>query len=1125
MPRLLTIVALVAALAIASRLSAETPPEQEEAIKALRGWPSNLQKNRDGTVRFIRFSKAGVTDEQIAHIPVFKQLDYLAVVTPSVTDEGLKHVAGLTNLDTLFLSDSSLTDITMPALQGLVKLERLYLDRTKVTDAGLANLAGLTTLTTLSLIGTATTDEGLEHLSKLENLQVLFLSGTKVSDAGLISLAKLSKLKTLYLDETAVAGPGLDHLTRLENLEVLSLRALPLESGSLATLAACKKLNSLLLYETSASTADVAPLKEKLPKLVVKLGPTPDEARNAFQRLLAGEELKGPNRQVSDLGSAGTNGQTEAASTTNEVAADIGQRLADGSEIPDFQKHVLPLLGRLGCNGRTCHGSFQGQGGFSLSMFGYDFEADHKALTDGDEPRVNLKKPDESLIIYKPTHEDDHGGGQRFKPGGWEHQLIRRWIESGANGLVGGPKRIVRFDVTPAEIVFSKAGQTKQLKCVAVWEDGTREDVTPLTRFQSNDDVIAEVTPDGLITCKSPGDTYVISFYDNGIFSTQVLLPVSDRTGERFPEVDMPTEIDRLVTAKLARLGVVPSELCSDEDYLRRVSLDMIGTLPTPGEIASFLADPSPDKRQRKIDELLESPAYADWWAVKFCDLTGSNSQYLGTTDMNSPASIQWNNWIRRRVEDNVGWDKIAAGIVLAESRRPGQTYEEYAAEQSQFLRQQKPEDFTAHDNPMHYYWFRSNNQLPTDRALSFGYVFLGVRLQCAQCHKHPFDQWSKQDFEKFTQFFTRINAGIAPDAKDAQAQLKTKLGVPVKLDTAALRRQMYLRVSAEGLPIPWNEIWVDQPGPRPQIAKLLGNEELDLNEYDDPREPLMAWLLEKDNPYFARAFVNRIWHHYFGVGIVEPPDDFNMANPPSNKALLDWLSDQFVANGYDMKWLHRTIAGSRTYQLSWKPNDTNRHDERNFSHALIRRMPAEVTVDAILQATASDARSQTWSSNTAQRKITQHPASIQARGIDYSLLVFGKPLRTTNCDCERQEQPTLLQSLYVRNDTEMLEWLERRDGWLTEVAKQLGQTLTPETTPAKPAPTKSPVGETAVLPDVSVVDDLITQAYQRSVSRGPTEAELARGREHLTATENTVEALRDLMWALLNTQEFLTNH
>ena len=1123
MPRLLTIVAFAAALSLATNLSAETPPEQEEAVKVLRGWTSNLQKNRDGTVRFIRFSKPAVKDEHLAHIPAFKQLDYLAVVTPSVTDEGLKHVASLTNLDTLFLSDSSLTDSAMPALRGLSKLERLYLDRTKVTDAGLANIAGLQTLTTLSLIGTPTTDKGLEHVSQLENLEVLFLSRTKVSDNGLKSLTKLPKLKTLYLDGVAVSGAGLKHLSELQNLEVLSLRGTQISSESLTALATCAKLKELLLIETEITADGVAPLREKLTKLDIKLSPQSDRSKNAYHKLLAGEPLRSASSTKSKETATSSPNTDERADGNVDVA--ISQRLEGSDESPDFQKHVLPVLGRLGCNGRTCHGSFQGQGGFSLSMFGYDFEADHTALTGGDEPRVDLKNPNESLIIYKPTHDDDHGGGERFKVGSWEHRLLRRWIETGAKGLSDGPKRIVRFDVTPAEIVFAKTGETKQLRCVAIWEDGTREDVTPLTRFQSNDDAIAEVTPDGLITCKSPGDTYVISFYDNGIFSTQVMLPVSDRTGERFPEIATPTEIDRLVTRKLARLGVVPSELSSDEDFLRRVSLDMIGTLPTPAEQVAFLADPSPDKRQRKIGDLLESPAYADWWAVKFCDLTGSNSQYLGTTDMNSPASIQWNNWMRRRIQDNVGWDKIAAGIVLSESRRPGQTYEEYAAEQSLFLRKQKPEDFTAHDNPMHYYWFRSNNQIPTDRALSFGYVFMGVRLQCAQCHKHPFDQWSKQDFEKFTQFFTRVKAGVAPDAKEAQMQLKAKLGVPVKLDTAALRRQMYLRVSAEGLPIPWNEIWIDKPGSKPQIAKLLGNEELDLNEYDDPREPLMAWLLEENNPYFARAFVNRIWHHYFGVGIVEPPDDFNMANPPSNKPLLDWLSEQFVANGYDMKWLHRTIATSRTYQLSWKPNETNRDDTRNFSHAQIRRMPAEVTIDAILQATANEARLQTWSSNTSQRKITQHPRSIQARGIDYSLLVFGKPLRTTNCDCERQGQPTLLQSLYVRNDTEMLEWLERSDGWLVETAKKLGQKLTLETKPVKPASSKPTETAKTDSPDDSVIDGLIQEAYQRSLSRSPGEDELARGRDHLKSGENVIEGLRDLMWALLNTQEFLTNH
>ncbi|MBW3543348.1 MAG: DUF1549 and DUF1553 domain-containing protein, partial [Planctomycetes bacterium] len=772
-------------------------------------------------------------------------------------------------------------------------------------------------------------------------------------------------------------------------------------------------------------------------------------------------------------------------------------------------------------------------------------------------------------LLYKPTHGDEHGGGERFEPSGWEHRLLLRWIEAGARGAAGEPRKLIRFDVTPAEVIFdnppqpplskggslgvpplAKGGQggVVRLKAVAVCSDGFREDVTRLTRFRTNDDAVAEVTPEGVVRSTGPGDTHVVAFYDNGIFAVPVLRPVSDRTGPRYPQLPAPTKIDELILAKLAKLGIVPSEPCSDEEFLRRVGLDLIGTLPTPAEIEAFVADPSTDKRARRVDELLETPAYAEWWTVLLSDLTGSNAQYLGTTDMNQPAANQWNAWIRRRVSDNVGWDKIAAGLVLAQSRRPGQPYDDYAAEQSAYLRQESPADFTALDNPLPYYWFRSNSQLPEERALSFGYIFLGVRLECAQCHKHPFDQWSKQDFEQFTRFFGRVKAGVSPEAREAQMQLKTKLGVPDKLDTAALRRQMYLRVSAEGRPIPWNEVWIEPPGEEPDMARLLGGDEFDLSEFHDPREPLMAWLLDRDNPYFARAFVNRVWAHYFGVGIVDPPDDFNRANPPSNAALLDWLSHDFVESGYDIKRLHRTITGSLAYQRSWRPDGTNQRDERNFSRALIRRLPAEVTIDAILQATAGDPPQSPLSkggsgafppltkgglggvaaARVEDRKIAQHPKSIQVRGIDYSLLIFGKPLRTTNCDCERRLQPTLLQTLYVRNDHEMLGWLERKDGWLAQVAREFGTPLDAEVAATSSSPlTKGGPGggEVSAPPTAARIDELIRSAWLRTVSRPPTDAERQRAREHLAASKNVAEGLRDLLWALLNTQEFLTNH
>ncbi len=1111
MTRFAVLLSILGLLLIAGRTSAETPPEQDAAVKSLNGIASNIQKNRDGTVRFVRFSKAVVTDEHVARVAAFKQLDYLAVVTPTVTDAGLQHVAGLTNLDTLFLSDSGLTDATLPALRDLQKLERLYLDRTAVTDAGLENIEGLAALTTLSLDGTSITDAGLAHIAKLSQLETLSLNGTRISDAGLQQLAGLTKLQSLSLNGTQIDGSGLTALQGLAELSHLSLQSTSVSAESLLVLKGHAKLSQLLLTGISMTAADVASLREANAKLNVVLEPAETERRNAFERLLAGEQLR---MRPDGVAGAGARNERSLGATQSDIAGaslgasvqprppgddDAKEGFLAADSTPDLQRHVLPLFGRLGCNGRTCHGSFQGKGGFSLSMFGYDFAADLEALTGGDEPRVNIAEPVESLILKKATSDEEHGGGKRFENGGWEYGLLQRWIAAGAKGVDGKPRKLVRFEVSPPELQFKATDETVQLRCVAEWENGSVEDVTRLTRFQSNDDAVAEVSTDGLVTSVGTGDTHIVAFYDNGIFAAPVLRPVTDRTGEKYPQLERPTEIDGFVIDKLAKLGIVPSDACSDTEFLRRVSLDMIGTLPTPDEVTAFVADPSPDKRAKKIDELLETPAYTEWWTMRLADLTACNSQYLGTTDMNSPAAVQWADWLRRRVKDNVGWDRIAAGIILAESRRPGQSYSDYALEQSRHLSRVEPTDFTALDNPMHYYWFRSNNQLPVDRTLAFGYVFLGVRLQCAQCHKHPFDEWSKQDFEQFTQFFTRIKAGIGPDAKAAQDQLKTKLGVPVKLDTAALRRQMYLRVSAEGLPIPWNEIYIEQPGDKPQMARLLGDDEIDLNEFADPREPLMAWLLQEDNRYFAPAFVNRIWHHYFGVGIVEPPDDFNRANPPRNRPLLDWLSREFIANGYDMKWLHRTIANSRTYQRSIEPNATNGSDERNFSRALVRRLPAEVTIDAILQVTANDKAASQWVSSVNARKISQHPKSIQARGIDYSLLVFGKPLRTTNCDCERQAQPTLLQSLYVRNDEEVLGWIDRKDGWLTQVTA-----------------------------DAATADDLdavIRTAWLRTQSREPDVAEVERAREHLASAENTADGLRDLLWALINSQEFLTNH
>ncbi len=1077
------------------------------AIEAVKRNRTNLQTNRDGTVRLVRFSRDAVTDDMIAPIREFKNIDYLAIVCPQVTDTGIANIAGLTNLDTLLLSQTKVTDAGLSNLKDLSRLERLYLDETGITDAGLTYLKPLSALRILSLRKTKITDAGLVQLSGLKTLETLFLCDTAITDDGLRHLAGLENLKTLYLVRTKVAGESLSALAGVKSLTRISLSGTAVTAESLKHFAGCESLKDVLLYATTVTRANVSDLKLAMPKTNWHMDQPQYSGKTALDAALP--TASNPRTEV-----AGENIQEPAA---DRFAS------SDTGEVPDFQRHVTPLLGRLGCNSRACHGSFQGKGGFRLSMFGYDFEMDLENLAKGEQPRVNTQSPDDSLILNKPTSEDDHEGGQRFQKNGWEYLLLRSWIAAGAKGRVEDPAEFVRLEITPPEIVFKTEGEEVQLTATAIWPDGSREDVTCLTRFESNDDGVAEVTPGGLVRAAGKGDTHIISFYDNGITPTPIMMPVSDRTNDNFPDVPTPTKIDELVVEKLSKLGIVPSNLSTDNEFLRRVSLDIIGTLPTPKEIEEFVADIAPGKRAKKIDELLERPAYVEWWSTRLCDLTGSNAGHLGNTDMAQPAASLWRKWLRRRVEDNIGWDEIAKGILLAKSRKPGETYEAFIARHSRYTAREEQADYSALDNSMPMYWFRDNIRLPEEKALAFGYSFLGIRLQCAQCHKHPFDQWSKQEFEQFREFFTRIATGHQPDALEPHDRLREMLGVPVKLNSAALRRQSYLRIAAEGRPIPWKEVYITPRDEEPQIGKLLGSAELDLSAFDDPREPLVQWLLDKNNHYFARSFVNRIWANYFNVGIINPPDDLNLANPPSNAPLLDWLSDQFIANGYDMKWLHRTITNSRTYQLTWRPNDTNRNDQHNFSHAIVRRLPAEVAIDAMIQSTANEAKLALSTANLTGRKIGQHPKSYQARAIDFSLLIFGKPLRTTNCDCERSLNPTLLQALYTRNDSELLSSLQRPDGWLVQLSRELRQPLKSEVTGQKdlvqkPNPDESPADQT-------VIDELIQTAYLRTVSRHPRADELAACRKQVVNAENTVEALRDVMWALLNTREFITNH
>lgn len=901
------------------------------------------------------------------------------------------------------------------------------------------------------------------------------------------------------------------------------------------------------------------------------------------------------------------------------------------AESPSFRRHVVPLMSRLGCSGRECHGSFSGQGGFQLSLFGYDFEKDYREITADAEDgiRVELKDPITSLILAKPALDGEkHKGKKIIEKGSWEYNLLLKWIQDGAKYDVAETGEFARLEVLPKELVFQNKGQAIQLKVLAHWKDGTVENVTQITRFRTNDESVAEVSATGLVTSKEKGDTHIVAFYDNGVEPVPAMLPVSTKP---IPLAKARTKVDGLILEKLKKVGIVPSEIANDPDFLRRASLDVTGTLPSPQEIEAFLADRSPDKRSRKIDELLSRPAYAGWWTTKLCDFTGNNPRQINNTlnasrNLSSPMARQWYDWIYKRVAENKPYDELAAGIILATGRTSAtQTYEEYVNEMGSYFRKDHPVDFTERGN-MPYFWQRRNVQKPEEKSLAFAHTFLGVRIECAECHKHPFDQWTKTDFEQFKAFFTALVAAprndgkatkdaqgnvqpIGPDqpmtyttlVKEIRDQVTSSLsGQPIdpkrNTEQRALQTEYTKRLDA-GQPVPWPELYVDmkraaQPtkdGPKNKVQgssrvitpKILGGEEVMLQQFNDPREPLMAWLRDKENPYFSRAFVNRVWASYFHRGIVEPADDLNLANAPVNAPLLDYLSAGFIAHGYDMKWLHREILNSDTYQRSWKTNETNKLDEKNFSHAVIRRLPAESVADAINMATASATRVATFSTDISDRAIgpigngADRGQGGGKNADGYALGIFGKPARMANCDCERTSDPTLLQTIYTRNDPTFLARIDlgSRNAWIEDLRRsvegspekvklqmqqriksgeeKLAAMTPPEKPAAEPADAEAQEMYTRKLKQYEDsiaeiklhigqfkqdlaeaekprapfnLEDAIREVFLRTVSRPPTSEELAKAREDVASARSPVEGLRELLWTMLNTREFIVN-
>ncbi|HEX6986399.1 MAG TPA: DUF1553 domain-containing protein, partial [Planctomycetaceae bacterium] len=452
------------------------------------------------------------------------------------------------------------------------------------------------------------------------------------------------------------------------------------------------------------------------------------------------------------------------------------------------------------------------------------------------------------------------------------------------------------------------------------------------------------------------------------------------------------------------------------------------------------------------------SPAYAAWWATRICDWTGNNPDFANFEIGRDQFAQDWYDWVEKRVAENAPYDELVAGIVLSRSREEGESYREFCESMRDVYAKGGDAEF-ADRASMPHYWARTNFRTAEDRAIGFAYSFLGVRIQCAQCHKHPFDQWTQDDFKNFEAFFTRVTYGTPRDAREEYDEMLAALEGTEGKKGNQLRNQLG-QLLRDGQVVPLREVYVvgprnnrnrgnDKTGGRnaPAAAgRVLGGETIDLDEYADPREPLMAWLRSPENPYFARAFVNRVWANYFNVGIVNPPDDLSLANPPSNAPLLDHLADGFVASGYDMKWLHREITGSDAYQRSWRPNETNARDETNFSRAVHRRLPAEAAYDAVVLATASDARVKELLADPSQRAIgvpgsgKRYQSRIGRTNATFALGVFGRNVRESNCDCDRGSESSLLQTVYLQNDGEVLRAIGGGDGtWVGDLRRALG--------------------------------------------------------------------------------------
>ncbi len=692
-----------------------------------------------------------------------------------------------------------------------------------------------------------------------------------------------------------------------------------------------------------------------------------------------------------------------------------------------FSRDVVPILTKAGCNQGACHGGHHGKGGFRLSLLGFDSAFDYAQIVQSSEGRrVALVEPEQSLVLLKPSLALAHAGGRRLPSDSPGYNLLRAWLEEGAPAPEGKDPTVTRIEVLPARRQMIP-GDQQQLMILASWSDGRKTDATDFVQFDSLNDGLAIVDARGLVTCRGHGESHIMIRYCGQAAVMQVAAPFGKSKPTEFRASNF---IDEKIAKKWQELGIDPAGDCTDAEFLRRVSLDLIGQLPTPDEARAFAADTGADKRARLVNQLMDRPEFVDFWTLKWGDLLRINRNELSEKGMWS-----FRNWLHDALRQRRPIDAMVREIITAE----GSTFT---------------------DGPANFY--RTGNTA-ADWAESTAQIFLGVRMQCARCHHHPFEKWSQADYNGMAAFFARMGTKNSDE-----------FGI------FGQERVIFLKPGDASNP-------KANQGPRPHP--------LDGPEGDDPddrRRLLADWMTSSKNPFFARNFANRFWGYLMGRGLVEPLDDMRATNPASIPDLLDALASDFANKGYDLRRLLSQIVLSHAYQLSSAAATADNHDPQNvyYSHYTVKRLTAEQLADALDQVTQTQEK---YPGLPAGTKAIQLPDTAVR---SFLLDLFGRPARQVACECERGTQPNIAQALHLLNGDFLTRKIGSKEGRIQKLLERK-----------------------ASLP--TAIDDL----YLASLGRPPLKDEVTKAAQWVQKAPSTRDGLQDLMWVLLNSREFLFNH